>query len=150
MDTQDDDIIDFDSTIENDGENFTTLPEGDEVEFEIEEIEKGRSKDGTKPQVRVKMMCTSVTGHGRTTITDYITMTRKSEWKLCEFFTALGKRKHGEKLQLDWEIDSARGRATVSVDEYTGRDGDKRKSNKIKHYLAPAPAAVNADVISFG
>ena len=30
MDMQDDEIIDFDSTIENDGESFTTLPDGDE------------------------------------------------------------------------------------------------------------------------
>jgi len=139
MDMQDDEIIDFDSTIENDGESFTTLPEGDEVECVIEEIEKGRSKDGTKPQVRIKMTATSVKGLGRTTITDYITMTRKSEWKLCEFFTSLGMRQHGEKLQLNWALEGAKCRATVSVDEYTGRDGEKRKSNKIKKYLIPLP-----------
>jgi hypothetical protein len=66
-------------------------------------------------------------------------MTRKSEWKLCEFFTALGIRRHGERLKMRWDIEGMSGRATVTVDEYTGRDGDKRQSNKIKKYLDPEP-----------
>jgi hypothetical protein len=144
MDIQDDDVIDFDSTIENDGEGFTILPNGDEVEYEIKEIEKGRNADGTKPMVKIKLVATSTKGLGRTSITDSITMSRKSEWKLCEFFTSMGMRKHGEKLQLNWDLVGAKGRATVSVDEWVGRDGEKRKSNKIKHYLIPLPESGDA------
>ncbi len=132
-----DEVLDFDSEIENDGEAFTTLPDGDEVEYSILGVERGRTKDGSKPQVRVKLSAQSLNGHGRTTITDFITLTRKSEWKLCEFFSSLGLRKHSERLQMRWDIEGLRGRATVSVDEYVGRDGDKRTSNKIKRYLEP-------------
>jgi hypothetical protein len=134
----DDEVIDFDGEIKNDGEGFVTLPEGDTVTFTVSDVEKGRNKDGTKPQTKIKLACVSEAGHGRTGVTDFITMTRKSEWKLCELFTALGLRKHGEALRCRWDIIGMTGRATVTVDEYTGRDGDKRTSNKIKHYLEPA------------
>lgn len=137
-DYNEDEVIDFDGTIEKDGEGFTTLPDGDEVEFKIMEVEKGRNADGTKPQVKMKVACTSVNGHGRTNITDYLTMTRKSEWKLCELFSAIGMRKHGETLRLDWDIIGKTGRATVKTDSWTSRDGEKKLSNKIKNYLEPA------------
>jgi hypothetical protein len=136
-----DEVIDFDGVIENDGEGFTTLPDGDEVDFTVTEIEKGRNKDGTKPQVKLNLACVSVNGHGRTGVMDYITMTRKSEWKLCELFVSLGMRKHGQPLKCNWEIVGRTGRATVTVDKYTGRDGTERSSNKIKHYLEPAGSA---------
>lgn len=134
-----DEILDYDDEIENEGSEFTVLPEGDEVVFTVKEVEKGRNKDGTKPQVRVHLALESVAGNGRTNVTDFITMTRKSEWKLCEFFTALGIRRHGERLKMRWDIEGMSGRATVTVDEYTGRDGDLRQSNKIKKYLDPVP-----------
>lgn len=149
MDTPDfveDEVIDFDGEIKNDGESFTTLPEGDTVTFVVSEVEKGRNKDGTKPQVRLKLACVSEAGHGRTVVMDFITMTRKSEWKLCELFTALGLRRHGEALKCRWDIVGMGGRATVTVDEYTGRDGDKRTSNKVKHYIE----AANAEEVGFG
>jgi len=134
-----DEILDYDGVIENDGEGFATLPDNDEVTFTVTEVEKGRSKDGTKPQVRLKMMCESVAGHGRTTIIDYITLTKKSEWKLCEFFLALGMRRRGERLRMNWDIIGYTGRATVSLEKFTGRDGDERFNNKIKRYLEPLP-----------
>lgn len=136
-----DEVIDFDGEVSNDGEAFVTLPEGDEVTFAITEVEKGRNKAGDKPQVALKLTCVSVNGHGRTGVKDYITMTRKSEWKLCELFTALGFRKHGEKLALRWDIIGKTGRATVTVDKYVGKNGDALTSNKIKHYLEPVSAA---------
>ena len=148
MQDLDDDIIDFDGEVQNDGESFTTLPEGDEVEFTVQEIEKGRNKAGDKPQVTLKLAVQSVNGHGRTNVKDYITMTRRSEWKLCEFFTALGLRTHGEKLALRWDIVGMSGRATVTVDSFTGKMGDTLTSNKIKHYLEPV---VESDSeLSFG
>jgi len=136
-----DEVIDFDGEIKNDGEGFTTLPEGDEVEFTVKKVEKGRNAAGDKPQVKLELSCVSLNGHGRTGVKDFITMTRKSEWKLCELFVSLGLRKHGETLKCRWDIEEAKGRATVTVDKYTGRDGTERSSNKIKNYLEPAGSA---------
>ena len=144
MNEDTDDILDYDSEISNDGESFAVLPEGDEVEFTVQEVERGRNKAGDKPQVRLKLACRSVAGNGKTTVTDFITMTRKSEWKLCELFRAIGLRQHGETLKMRWDIEGRTGRATVSIDEFVGRDGDKRQSNKIKHYLEPSGEADSA------
>ena len=139
-----DDILDYDGEISNDGESFAVLPDNDEVEFTVKEVERGRNKDGTKPQVKMKLDCRSIAGNGRATVYDYITMTRKSEWKLCELFRAIGLRQHGETLKMRWDIEGRTGRATVSLDEFVGRDGDKRQSNKIKHYLEPSGEADSA------
>ena len=132
------DIIDWDGVVENDGESFDLLPDGDEVALVVTEVEKGHKKDGTTPQVRIRFSAASVNGHGRTCITDYIGMTRKMEWKLAELFRALGLRKHGDKTKLRWDLEGMTARATVTVDSYTGRDGEKKQVNKIKRYLDPA------------
>ena len=79
----------------------------------IAEVERGRNKAGDKPQVKVKMLCRSIAGNGKTTVTDFITMTRKSEWKLCELFHSIGMRQHGETLKMRWDIEGRTGRATV-------------------------------------
>ena len=144
MNEETDDILDYDGEISNDGESFAVLPDNDEVEFTVKAVERGRNKDGTKPQVKMKLDCRSIAGNGRATVYDYITMTRKSEWKLCELFRAIGLRQHGETLKMRWDIEGRTGRATVSLDEFVGRDGDKRQSNKIKHYLEPAGEADSA------
>ena len=141
----DDSVIEWDGVVENDGEQFAVLPDGDEVLLTVMEVEKGHSKDGTAPQVKITFAAESLKGYGRTTIRDYIRMTRKSEWKLCELFTALGLRKHGDKLALRWDLEGMTARATVLVDTYTGKDGDERKSNKVKKYLEPAADGGGAD-----
>jgi len=135
-------IIDWDGSIDNDGEPLELLPDGDEVTLVVKEVERGHSKDGTKPQVRIRFLAVSVNGHGQTSVTDYIQMTRKSEWKLSEFFRSLGLRKHGERMRLRWDLEGMTARATVTVDSFTGRDGDTRMSNKIKKYLDPKGADV--------
>jgi hypothetical protein len=137
MSDETDTIIDWDGEIKNDGEAFALLPDGDEVTLVVKEVERGRNKDGTKPQVRVTFMATSVNGHGKATITDYIQMTRKSEWKLSEFFRSLGLRRHGQQMRLRWDLEGMTARATVTVDSYTSKDGEPRKSNKIRKYLDP-------------
>jgi len=139
----DDVVIGWDDEVSEDGNAFALLPDGDEVELTVTDVERGHNKDGSAPQVKVTFAAESLKGYGRTGIVDYIKMTRKSEWKLCELFTALGLRKHGERLKLRWDLQGMKARATVSVDQYTGRDGDLRKSNKIKRYLEPAANAVS-------
>ena len=141
----DDAIIDWDGEISNEGQEFAVLPDGDTVELEVTEVERGHNAKDGAPQVKVTFRAVSVAGHGATTIRDYIKMTRKSEWKLCELFGALGLRQHGETLRLRWDLVGLTARATVLIDKYTGKDGDEKVSNKIKKYLEPAAGADGAD-----
>jgi hypothetical protein len=48
-------------------------------------------------------------------------------------------RRRGERLRMNWDIIGYTGRATVSLEKFTGRDGDERFNNKIKRYLEPLP-----------
>lgn len=146
MKEEENEVLDYDGEIENDGDSFSVLPEGDEVTYTVKKVEKGRNKDGTLPQVRVSLLCVSNNGHGRATVIEFFTMTRKSEWKLCEFFSSLGMRRHGERLKMRWDIEGCSGIATVGVESYTKRDGDDGQSNRIKRFkdaedAAPAAAA---------
>lgn len=137
-------VIDWDGTIENDGEEFTVLPDGDTVEFYVDEVKFRRNAKNTAPQVQMKLVCKSINGHGNTSMNEFITMTKKSEWKLCQFFRSLGLRQHGEPLKLRWNIIGFSGHATVSIDEYTDKQGELRQSNKIKAFLDPAEPRISA------
>jgi len=131
-------VLDYDGEISQDGEGgFTVLPDGDEVTFTVRKVEKGRNKDGTLPQVKVEMSCQSKAGHGRTSINEFFTMTRKSEWKLCEFFTSIGLRKHGDRLKMRWDIEGMTGSGKVTVEQFTKRDGSAGSGNRIKRFLEP-------------
>lgn len=150
METDINEIIDWDGEVGNDGQDFAVLPDGDSVRATILTVEKGHKKDGSAPQVKLTLRAISENGNGEALVRDYITMTRKSEWKLCELFSALGLRKHGETLKMRWDIEGMTFRATVLVDSYTGKGGDIMKSNKIKKYLAPTDAQYDAMCDSVG
>lgn len=60
----------------------------------------------------------------------------KTEGLICAFFKSIGARQSGERLKMDWNtIAGATGRCVVKVREWTGKDGDVRKSNDISKFL---------------
>lgn len=137
-----DQIIDWDGSIQNDGSDLVTLPDNEEVWMTVRAVERGHNKAGDTPQVMLMFYAESIAGNGRTIVRDYITMTRKSEWKLCELFRALGLRQHGQELKLRWDLEGMTARAILSVEEYTSSFGEVRQNNKIKKYLEPEPMSV--------
>lgn len=65
------------------------------------------------------------------------------EWKLCEFFTAIGQRKHGEKLMPRWnEVPGAQGRCRVSVETFRRKDGSEGQANRVKAFLESLDASI--------
>ena len=59
------------------------------------------------------------------------------EWKAGAFLRAIGVRSHGDKLEFKklLHCDGERGRCHVYVDEFTGRDGETKQSNKVKNFF---------------
>jgi hypothetical protein len=58
--------------------------------------------------------------------------------KLCQFFTAIGQRKHGDRLKPRWnEVKGAEGFAVVGVRSFKGDKGDDIEVNEIKEFLTP-------------
>jgi hypothetical protein len=58
---------------------------------------------------------------------------------LCEFFLAIGQRKHGEPLKMNWPaVVGSRGRCKVGIRTWTGNDGSDKQNNEIKKFLEPS------------
>ena len=140
----------WDDQIQNDSE-FEVLPEGD-YNFRIVKFERGRHPGSEKlPPCNKAILTIELSGGGRkTTIEHNLFLHSKCEGLLCEFFTAIGQRKHGEALTPRWnEVIGSTGTCRVSVRKWTSnRDGQERESNDIKRFyekgrqvnVAPSPA----------
>ena len=123
MDNKDMREFGWDDTIENDS-TFTLVPEGDYL-FTVKSFERGRHQGSEKlPPCNMAVLQIEVTdGINTTTITHRLFLHSKTEGMLCEFFTAIGQRKHGEPLKMNWvAVSGAKGRCKVIIDPYKGTD----------------------------
>ncbi len=116
--------LDWDSKIENDGPEYTTLPEG-EYDFTVVGFERQRYTPSAKAKLPpCNMAVVSLqfdAPEGSTTIKDKLYLHSSVEWRLCAFFTSIGQRQHGERVRMNWNaVVGARGRAKLSVRSYTG------------------------------
>jgi len=129
--------MDWDSTIENEGDSFSLLSENTIVEFEVTDFEKARTKK-KDPMAKLSLSLFDGDLFGR--CYDNLVLIEAAEWKLCEFFTAIGQRQSGETLKPKWnKVQESKGFAVVGVREYVtdnGR-GEKKQANEIKKYLNP-------------
>lgn len=134
----------WDDEIQNDGEGFRVLPEG-EYDFTVTDFTRGRFEGSAKMAACPKAELT-IKIHdpdGDVTVSENLFLNRKAEWKLCQFFTAIGHRKHGETLRMNWNaVKGAKGRCKVGVRKWTGNDGKEHENNEITAFLEPPePAA---------
>lgn len=126
----------WEEEIENDGNDFVLLNEGD-YDFVVTKFERGRSKGSDKlPPCNMAILTIRV--NDQTTIIENLLLNKKTEWKLCQFFTSIGLRKHGEKMRMNWsKVLGATGRCKIIVEDFTGRDGNVRQTNRIDKFLEP-------------
>lgn len=130
----------WNDAIEKDGSDFELLPEGD-YDFEVLSFERGRHAGSEKlPPCNKAVLTIKLTGaNGSTTnITHQLFLHTKCEGLLCAFFTAIGQRKHGERLNMNWNlVPGSKGRCKIGIHEWKGNDGEVRKSNEIKKFYEP-------------
>lgn len=125
----------WDDEIQHDSE-FELLPEGD-YNFQVVNFQRGRhpGSDKLEPCNKAILTIKLWNGNRTATIDHNLFLHSKCEGLLCEFFTAIGQRKHGEALKPRWnEVIGSTGTCKVSVRKWTGRDGDQRESNDIKRF----------------
>jgi hypothetical protein len=127
----------FDDVITQDTQEFITLKPG-EYEFEVREIEKtrynGSSKpDGLPPCNQVKVFLDVFTPEGKASVIDNIYLHSRVEWRISSFFAAIGMKKKGEPLRMNWnEVVGKHGKAKFTVNEYNGRE-----YNNVSNYILP-------------
>ena len=129
----------WDSTIENDGGDFVLLDPG-VYPFTVKSLEKSFHNGGGKIPACPKALLTLRVGEGANVsdVTDSILLDDSLEWKICQFFKAIGARGHGEKYKMNWDsVVGCTGHLEISHREYE-KDGETRKANQVKKYLDPA------------
>lgn len=135
----------WDDPIEHEEREFVLFPAGD-YPFQIINLEKARhdNPNSKTPPCPKAILTVRVTepATGRTAdMTCNLLLHSSWEWKLCEFFAAIGLRRKGESKPMEWgRVVGSRGYLNLSVREYTRRDGDIGKSNDIKRFY-PADEA---------
>ena len=135
--------LNWDDEISQESE-FTTLPAGD-YDFEVIKFERSRSKgsDSVPPSNLAVLDIKISNGKDSTNVKEYLVLHSKMEWKLSAFFRAIGQKKPGEPVRMNWNaVTGAKGRCKVTVSEYTNDKGEKRtKKKKKKFYDYTAPSA---------
>jgi hypothetical protein len=125
--------------IQNDSPEFITLPEGD-YDFEVINFERARHPGSDKlPACNKAIVHIKIEGpEGVSVIKHNLFLHTITEGMLCAFFTAIGQRKKGEKVTMNWnKVIGSKGRAKVGVREWTNDKGDKITFNEIKRFYEP-------------
>lgn len=140
--------LDWDSEVEHDGQGgkFTLLPNG-EYRFGVMEMVKTTSKKLQCPMAKLTLAIFALDDpdykEELARIEDNLVLHSTCEWKLCEFFRAIGDRKHGQKFKPNWpNVPGSSGRCKIKTETFEKRDKTEGKNNKVDFYLDPeAPAA---------
>jgi len=131
--------IGWDDQIEKDGPEFTVLPEGD-YNFEIVDFERGRYAGGDKlPPCNKAVVHIKIQGpEGMSTIRHQLFLHSITEGMLCAFFTAIGQRKKGERVTMNWNaVVGSTGRAKVGIKKWKNDKGEELTFNEIKKFYEP-------------
>jgi len=123
------------------GTDFVLLPEGP-CAFTVASFARERKEMGKLGECNVAVLeleCESEAGGETGKVSVNLALHRIVQFKLFQFFTAIGQRQHGDgPLKPDWsKVEGATGRCTLGVREWKGRDGETRHSNEVIKFLDP-------------
>lgn len=141
--------LDWDSTIEKDSPDFVLLKEGD-YDFEITNFERQRHNGSGKlppcPKAVITLRIEGFDENGNQGISVFnhnLFLHSSCEGLLSAFFTGIGRKKKGERLNMDWSnLIGQRGYAHIGVREWTNDKGETRRSNEVKRFYSPEDAAL--------
>lgn len=138
--------LDWDSEIEND-QSFAPLKPGDYT-FQVTAIERAQFAGSDKAPAchiaKLTLTCTAVDGT-QGVVHDSLFLLRNNEGRLCQFFTAIGLRKPGEKLAMCWnQVMGASGMVKLEYDKKNLNDDGSPKYNKVARYLEPVESVAPA------
>lgn len=134
--------LDWDSEIENEGSEFIVAEPGD-YDFVVTNFERGRFQGSAKMppcnQAKLTIRLEIPGCEGICEIKHNLFLHSKTEWRLCEFFTAIGQRKSGQRVAMNWNaVVGARGRCNVSKESFeSNKDKTILWTNKIKKFYPP-------------
>lgn len=137
----------WDDELTNEGSGgYVVLEEGD-YNFRVTAFERARFPGSAKiPACNKATLTLAVeTYDGEATVKYDLIMYSSLEWKIHEFFRAIGQKKSGESFRPRWnEVVGSRGRARFKPRKYIGRDGEERTTNDVVKFYDYDPAFFQA------
>lgn len=115
--------LDWDDNIEKDSD-YVLLPEGD-YEFVVESVERARhpGSDKIPPCNKAIVKLRIDSQYGTALIRHNLFLHTNTEGMLSAFFTAIGQKKKGEKLKMNWgSVPGSTGRVHVKPKQYNGNE----------------------------
>lgn len=139
--------IGWDDTIENEGQDYEPLPAGT-YEFTVCSMERARFQGSEKMaacnMANLDLLIVDSEGRERHAF-DSLYLNTKAEWRLSQFFLCIGQKKKGEPLRPNWnEVPGSKGKVELIINEYTDKNGNPRKNNKVSKYLPYEPKKFTA------
>lgn len=137
----------WDAEIENEGKDFVVAENGD-YDFVVVGFERGRFEGSKKMppcnQAKLSIKLEMPEASGECIVKHNLFLHSKTEWKLCEFFTAIGQRKKGERVSMNWNtVVGARGRCKVSKRSFKTKDDKELWTNDIDKFYEPEASTGN-------
>ncbi len=135
--------LDWNSEI-SPGKEFALFPEG-VISFEVLALKKDRRAFGalgTCHAADLVLLAETPEGHSDK-IEETLTLHSKLEWKLYQFFTAIGQRQHGENTPFrpDWSrVSGAKGFALIKHRKYIKRDQTEGVAHGVEKWLTEEEA----------
>jgi hypothetical protein len=134
-----DDVSTITEEEERGGAESVILPDG-KYPFEVIKVEKAVYDGSAKiPPCNMAKVFLRVDGGelGTSLVVENIYLAEKYQWKAAAFLRSIGLKKHGEDIQ--WrklvQCDGETGRCEIYVDEYEGKDGHTKQSNKLRKFF---------------
>jgi len=130
-------LMDWNDSIETDGQEYVLLPEGD-YNFTVTHFERGRFSGGPKiPACNKATITVQVESkEGTTSVKFDLILYRTLEWRISAFFRSIGQKKHGEKLTMDWnKVIGSKGRAHFKQRSYTNQNGEEKFVNDVDRFI---------------
>lgn len=128
--------IGWDDEISNDERQYIVLEEGD-YNFTVSAFERARFPGSSKiPACNKAVLTLAVDTPSGTAFIKYdLILWSSLEWKISEFFRAIGQKKHGEKLRPQWSaVVGSRGRGRFKPRKYDKKDGSKGETNDVEKF----------------
>ena len=129
----------WDDYIENDSPDYILLDEGD-YNFKVTAFERQRHPGSAKlpPCNKAVLTLEIESDKGVANVKHNLFLHSKTEGMICAFFTAIGMRKKGERLKMDWNrVIGSTGRCRIGIHTFPKKDGTEGKSNDVKYFYEP-------------